>query len=268
MSISTTRCNNCNKSPNNLQPGLSKEHQVGLLKACGRCRKVSYCSKTCQKKDWKLHKLDCLIPKGSVSSQGRAKEGKGQGIKITKNEESINLLGLQPYDPTVHHPASLGSYSSTSVYDPHPASYSNPTTEKAEAIAYKIIFPNMGLITPAPLSLEFMSVPLNDCYLTTYSEPGATINQQQIIEGFSSSIPEAVKRQIYSYLEGVGKEHSRYASTACVKGFAKCIKVSGQETAPSLVIFDLETIEVRNRNRECEKHNFEVRGDKLEITDK
>ncbi|KAK5732565.1 hypothetical protein LTR17_010380 [Elasticomyces elasticus] len=32
-----------------------------LLK-CGRCRCVSYCSKDCQRKDWKLHKVLCKIP--------------------------------------------------------------------------------------------------------------------------------------------------------------------------------------------------------------
>ena len=29
------------------------------LSNCGRCRKVKYCSKDCQKKDWKNHKSNC-----------------------------------------------------------------------------------------------------------------------------------------------------------------------------------------------------------------
>jgi len=27
--------------------------------SCGRCKSASYCSKVCQKKDWKRHKKDC-----------------------------------------------------------------------------------------------------------------------------------------------------------------------------------------------------------------
>lgn len=31
----------------------------GEFKKCGRCRLVSYCSRECQKKDWKRHKDSC-----------------------------------------------------------------------------------------------------------------------------------------------------------------------------------------------------------------
>ena len=33
------------------------------MKTCGGCRHMFYCSKDCQKKDWKIHKLECKIYK-------------------------------------------------------------------------------------------------------------------------------------------------------------------------------------------------------------
>jgi len=33
--------------------------KVGKLSVCGRCTMVSYCSQSCQKADWKLHKILC-----------------------------------------------------------------------------------------------------------------------------------------------------------------------------------------------------------------
>lgn len=33
------------------------------LKFCGKCGKVRYCSKDCQKKDWKVHKNSCITEK-------------------------------------------------------------------------------------------------------------------------------------------------------------------------------------------------------------
>ena len=33
--------------------------KIGRLFKCSRCKDVYYCSKECQKKDWKLHKIIC-----------------------------------------------------------------------------------------------------------------------------------------------------------------------------------------------------------------
>jgi len=44
----------------------------GLMR-CGRCKSVSYCSKECQTKHWKEHKIDCK-PKNEVSSTEEPKK--------------------------------------------------------------------------------------------------------------------------------------------------------------------------------------------------
>jgi len=44
------KCNKCGKSPGN---------ETEKLQFCGACKKVEYCSKDCQKKDWKDHKTAC-----------------------------------------------------------------------------------------------------------------------------------------------------------------------------------------------------------------
>jgi hypothetical protein len=46
-------CKTCGK----LKAELSKEEKK--LKTCGKCKRVAYCSKECQKKDWKGHKKNC-----------------------------------------------------------------------------------------------------------------------------------------------------------------------------------------------------------------
>eukprot|EP00435_Cladocopium_sp_Y103_P048332 s1529_g14.t1 len=52
---------------------------IGSLSACGSCKLVAYCSKECQRSDWKSHKPQCqkkiLQPKTFVNSAGRIREG-------------------------------------------------------------------------------------------------------------------------------------------------------------------------------------------------
>lgn len=40
----------------------STEKKRGDYQSCSRCKVVQYCSKECQKKDWKLHKRVCVAP--------------------------------------------------------------------------------------------------------------------------------------------------------------------------------------------------------------
>ena len=41
-------------------------HEAGDIKKCGRCGVVGYCSKECQKEDWKKHKESCAKNERSV----------------------------------------------------------------------------------------------------------------------------------------------------------------------------------------------------------
>ena len=54
---SRSKCQTCNRKEES-QEKSGKLH----LKKCGKCRKVYYCSKSCQKKDWRAHKVDCQSP--------------------------------------------------------------------------------------------------------------------------------------------------------------------------------------------------------------
>lgn len=38
----------------------------GSSMLCSRCRKVTYCSKECQRQDWKNHKVNCAAKSGSA----------------------------------------------------------------------------------------------------------------------------------------------------------------------------------------------------------
>ena len=50
--IKPKHCNHCNIEEN-IGDGKNK------FKYCGKCRLVKYCTRRCQKKDWKKHKLEC-----------------------------------------------------------------------------------------------------------------------------------------------------------------------------------------------------------------
>ncbi len=66
-SIRTLRtCRNCNKG------SCSKDFQKSLMQ-CGRCKQAYYCSKECQKKDWKKHKLICQEVDKAVQKESHAK---------------------------------------------------------------------------------------------------------------------------------------------------------------------------------------------------
>jgi hypothetical protein len=49
----TRTCRHCNQSEN------TAAFQLKLMDVCAKCRQASYCSKECQKADWKKHKLIC-----------------------------------------------------------------------------------------------------------------------------------------------------------------------------------------------------------------
>ena len=52
-------------------------HNDGDLR-CSRCKKVNYCSKECQRSDWKQHKKQCKKPEKERSSSKNNDERNGK----------------------------------------------------------------------------------------------------------------------------------------------------------------------------------------------
>lgn len=77
-------CNYCHKKES------EKDGKEIKLKRCSRCKKVYYCSKECQKEDWKTHKKEC----DKVIAEIREKEEKDHSIKIEdpKIEKSSRII--------------------------------------------------------------------------------------------------------------------------------------------------------------------------------
>ena len=47
---------------------------IGSFPACGNCKLVAYCSKECQRSDWKSHKLQCQKIAELTNSAGRIRK--------------------------------------------------------------------------------------------------------------------------------------------------------------------------------------------------
>ena len=58
--MSTISCAKCNKFETELEKGQK-------MSKCSRCKEVYYCSKVCQKNDWKSHKKSCVNKKSATS---------------------------------------------------------------------------------------------------------------------------------------------------------------------------------------------------------
>ena len=58
------------------RPGVKKmkyktANWLKFLKKCDHCEIVYYCSRNCQKKDWKKHKVTCVLKGGPLSGKHR-----------------------------------------------------------------------------------------------------------------------------------------------------------------------------------------------------
>ena len=71
-------CSTCKKS----------ESEVGTtLLTCSRCKRVYYCSKTCQKNDWKRHRKECAIKKSRKLLRKRIKStGRATAVRIAQRQ--------------------------------------------------------------------------------------------------------------------------------------------------------------------------------------
>mmetsp|Transcript_1938 Transcript_1938/g.2863 ORF Transcript_1938/g.2863 Transcript_1938/m.2863 type:complete len:100 (+) Transcript_1938:990-1289(+) len=45
-----------------------KEKKVKGFRNCSRCKRIAYCSKECQRADWKRHKEECAVVSGTFRS--------------------------------------------------------------------------------------------------------------------------------------------------------------------------------------------------------
>ncbi len=68
-------CNNCSI----WQPKAKK------FQLCSQCRKIRYCSKECQKQDWKDHKLDCKLYAG-IATPEEVAEAKKKNKFVSNNK--------------------------------------------------------------------------------------------------------------------------------------------------------------------------------------
>lgn len=81
---------------------------------CGTCKKVSYCSASCQKDDWQFHKRNCKKPEepkakpaaperkppASEKSSGERKKKEPKEETVVENEENFNWYRHREWKPT------------------------------------------------------------------------------------------------------------------------------------------------------------------------
>lgn len=81
-SLDLSTCTSCGTSA--LESSAKSDNKKVSLQRCGRCGTATYCSDTCQRADWAVHKNICNM----------SMEDRGQALKITEKGGLIN------WDPT------------------------------------------------------------------------------------------------------------------------------------------------------------------------
>lgn len=81
-SLDLSTCTSCRTSA--LESSAKSDNKKVSLQRCGRCGTATYCSDTCQRADWAVHKNICNM----------SMEDRGQALKITEKGGLIN------WDPT------------------------------------------------------------------------------------------------------------------------------------------------------------------------
>ncbi|XP_021369225.1 uncharacterized protein LOC110460574 isoform X2 [Mizuhopecten yessoensis] len=76
------------------------------VKTCARCKKVDYCSKKCQRQDWKSHKLQCYDPEEdvyeSIPTDGNRRE-ETFASESAKSRGAYDRRRLLPKMPNLSH---------------------------------------------------------------------------------------------------------------------------------------------------------------------
>lgn len=72
------------------------ESSKNILQRCGRCKTASYCSRDCQKEDWKEHKTSCLRTRKSISSTGATTHSETTPAAMSRpSPPDYNVLNVQ-----------------------------------------------------------------------------------------------------------------------------------------------------------------------------
>ncbi|KAK4895039.1 hypothetical protein LTR27_006906 [Elasticomyces elasticus] len=75
---------------------------TGVLFKCGRCKSLYYCSKTCQAKDWPIHKMLCVKPNSKLKDDGSG-VNLPQGILSFDDKFPAVYIGVKLENPQPIH---------------------------------------------------------------------------------------------------------------------------------------------------------------------
>ena len=80
------RCHNCSE----VDEAVPLDQTMSLLK-CGKCKSAYYCSKECQRADWKFHKKQCHAPDENEASKTKQHELYKRAILNFINEHQVGI---------------------------------------------------------------------------------------------------------------------------------------------------------------------------------
>lgn len=97
------------------------QHQSGSYNKCAGCRREVYCSRTCQRQHWKIHRVDCYRAQGKDVKEKWETEARQllQAAEEAKNEESnldMKARTAEGYNVLAQHANATG-FDIERVYD-------------------------------------------------------------------------------------------------------------------------------------------------------
>lgn len=73
-------------------------------KRCSLCQRVFYCSRNCQKTDWKTHKVHCTQYVKEKAERDARIQAKVKAVNAEPEEAKESIIGMNGYDPSVSLP--------------------------------------------------------------------------------------------------------------------------------------------------------------------